>query len=59
MPDAILPFALEWIGRGKMCNGFSMMHSVVKGFPLRFNVGANRRNVGANNDREPNGWTAK
>jgi hypothetical protein len=35
------------------------MHSVVKGFPLRFNVGANRRNVGANNDREPNGWTAK
>ena len=41
MPDAILPFALEWIGRGKMCNGFSMMQSVVKGFPLRFNGSIN------------------
>jgi hypothetical protein len=36
MPIAILPNALEWIGRGEYPWGFSLMYTVVKEFPTLF-----------------------
>jgi len=35
MPESILPFAMEWIGRNSL--GYSLMYQFVGGFPLLFN----------------------
>ena len=34
MPEALIPHALEWIGRDKL--GFSLMYQFVAGYPLDF-----------------------
>ena len=36
MPIAILPHALEWIGRGESRRGFSLLYTLVKEFPTLF-----------------------
>ena len=34
MPEALLPHAIEWIGRDRL--GFSLMYQFVGGYPLDF-----------------------
>lgn len=36
MPENVLPFAIEWIGRNQL--GYSLMHAFVCGFPTLFDI---------------------
>jgi hypothetical protein len=38
MPEAVLPFAIEWIGRDRQDRSLSLMHLFVRGFPTLFDV---------------------
>ena len=38
MPEAVLPFVIEWIGRDRQDYSLSLMHLFVRGFPTLFDV---------------------